>query len=159
MATTTNTNKATTTTTTTTKVCAHKLSKCLAEWENIEMHNASALASWVAIGLEILSEGSRGLQAAFVEKTGANKGDVSTAVTIARAFTESQAGDEEYDWQDFSALAQAGRAARAYLKGEDAPEPKSRAKASGVSYKAQDVVKTLGKAKAKALALEILASL
>ena len=165
-----NSNSTKNSTKSTGKVCANKLSALLEEWENVELHNASALASWVVIGSTILNDGERGLQAAFVAQTGANKGDVSTAVTIAKAIAkslENSAGnvedDEddddvmEYNWEDFTSLASAGRAARAYLKGEEvADEPKApKAKAEKVS--ASDIVKSLGKAEAKRLAMQILA--
>jgi hypothetical protein len=152
----TNTNTKNNGTKSTGKVCASKLSALLTEWENVELHNASALASWVVIGSTILNDGERGLQAAFVARTGANKGDVSTAVTIAKAVALSaENGDDEFVWEEFSSLASAGRAARAYLKGEDAPEPKA-PKAKGGKVSASDLVKSLGKAEAKRLAMQIL---
>jgi hypothetical protein len=149
----TNTNTKNNGTKSTGKVCASKLSALLTEWENVELHNASALASWVVIGSTILNDGERGLQAAFVARTGANKGDVSTAVTIAKAVALSaENGDDECVWEEFSSLASAGRA---YLKGEDAPEPKA-PKAKGGKVSASDLVKSLGKAEAKRLAMQIL---
>ena len=152
--------KNTTATATTTNVCTDKLSECLAQWEIVKEAEATKLGAWVAIGKHILEDGQRGLQAEFIRLTGANKGDVSSAVKVAYAYAESLAnGDDGFDWEDYTSLQNASRFARAYLSGEDAPAKTPRKGVSVVKQTGKDVIKSLGKAEAKKLALDILANL
>ena len=100
------------------------------------------------------------MQAEFVKRTGADKGDISSAVKVAEAMDKCKHdGDEGYDWQDYGSLKAAAKAARLYILGVDelpksAPKPAGTAKQTG-----KDVIKSLGKAEAKKLALDILANL
>jgi hypothetical protein len=155
MASTKNTAKSTATT----KVCAHKLSECLAQWEVIQEAEATRLGAWFAIGTIILSENKRGLQAEFVERTGANKGDVSSAVKVAFAHAESLANDDDgFDWEDYTSLQDASNAARAYLKGDEVPVKKSRKSADTTEdMTPEEFLKAKGAKAAMKFALEVMA--
>ena len=154
------TTKNNTKTSASTKVCAHKLSECLAQWEVIQEAEATRLGAWFAIGTLILNDNKRGLQAEFIQRTGANKGDVSSAVKVAFAHAESLANDDGgFDWEDYTSLQNASRFARAYLNDEDAPAKTPRKSAGTVKQTGKDIIKSLGKAEAKKLALDILANL
>ncbi len=146
-------NKATTATATT-KVSSVKLSqRVLDGWELVKLGEATALGGWFAIG-DALRTGERGMQAHFVEVSGYSKSLVSKAVTIA----EAQANGGDFDWEDYGTINEAYQAARAELNGGDVPEKQERKTvAKSASYKASDIVKSLGKAEAKKLALAILA--
>jgi hypothetical protein len=154
------TTKNTAKSTASTKVGTYQLSECLAQWEVIVEATASKLGAWAKIGEFIFADGGRGLQAEFVNRTGADKGDISSAVKVAEAMDKCKHdGDEGYDWQDYGSLKAAAKAARLYILGVDelpksAPKPAGTAKQTG-----KDVIKSLGKAEAKKLALDILANL
>jgi hypothetical protein len=137
-----------------TKVSSVKLSqRVLDGWELVKLGEATALGGWFAIG-DALRTGERGMQAHFVEVSGYSKSLVSKAVTIA----EAQANGGDFDWEDYGTINEAYQAARAELNGGDVPEKQARKSVSkSASYKASDIVKSLGKAEAKKLALAILA--
>ena len=152
------TTKNTTKTTATNKVCAHKLSECLAQWEVVQEAEATKLGAWFAIGTIILSENKRGLQAEFIQQSGANKGDVSSAVKVAFAHAESLANDDGgFDWEDFPSLQEASRAARAYLNGDEAPAKQSRKSASTAEIDAESFLKANGKKASMDFALKLMA--
>lgn len=145
------------------KVCAHKLSKamqeCVALANDIKLFGASALDRYLSIANHILSGAVR--QVDVVNETGLPKSDVSMAVTIANAVRESDGGDDEFVTDEFTSLREAYNAARAYLKTGSVPsksarKPKASAK-KAPKMTANDIVKTLGKAQAKKLAMDILA--
>lgn len=154
------TTKNTAKTSATTKVGTYQLSECLAQWEVIVEATASKLGAWAKIGEFIFADGGRGLQAEFVNRTGADKGDISSAVKVAEAMDKCKHdGDEGYDWQDYGSLKAAAKAARLYILGVD-ELPKSAPKPAGTTKQTgKDVIKSLGKAEAKKLALDILANL
>jgi hypothetical protein len=150
-------NKATTNKST--KVSCVKLPETLTKaWDDIETGQATILGGWFTIGDYLLKSKRRGLQERFVEEMagvdGFSSGMVSKAVTIAKA----QALGGDFDWQDYGSFTSAYNAARAELNGGDVPEKQERKTSVKVSsYKANDIVKALGKAEAKKLALAILA--
>jgi len=152
------TTKNTAKTSTATKVCAHKLSECLAQWEVVQEAEATKLGAWFAIGTIILSENKRGLQAEFIQQSGANKGDVSSAVKVAFAHAESLANDDGgFDWEDFPSLQEASRAARAYLNGDEAPAKQSRKSADTAEIDAESFLKANGKKASMDFALKLMA--
>ena len=154
------TTKNNTKTTATTNVGTYQLSECLAQWEVIVEATASKLGAWAKIGEYIYADGGRGLQAEFAERTKADKGDISSAVKVAEAMDKCKHdGDEGYDWQDYGSLKAAAKAARLYILGVD-EMPKAPKPAGTVTKQTgKDVIKSLGKAEAKKLALDILANL
>lgn len=151
-------NKATTATATT-KVSSVKLPETLTKaWEDIETGQATILGGWFTIGDYLRKSNRRGLQERFVEemagRDGFSSGMVSKAVTIAKA----HANGGDFDWQDYGSFTAAYNAARAELNGGEVPEKQERKTVTkSASYKASDIVKSLGKAEAKKLALAILA--
>ena len=152
------TNKATTATSK--KVSVAKLSECVRAHENATEHEASALAEWVTvIGRHVAEDTTRGLAAAFCERTGAKPARVSKAKKVWLAHVESEAeGDDEFSWEDYTNLDDAYQAANAYVGKRETSRPKAVAKPSG-KMTANGVIASLGKAEAKKLALAILASL
>ena len=150
--------KNTTATATTTNVCTDKLSECLAQWEIVKEAESTKLGAWVAIGKHILEDGQRGLQAEFIRLTGANKGDVSSAVKVAYAHAESLANDDDgFDWEDYGSLKSASIAARAYLSGDDVPV-KSKVKVEvSADISPEQFLKAKGAKAAMKFALEVMA--
>lgn len=150
------TTKNTTATATSTKVSVRKLpANVVQAFEDIEEFEASILEAWVVIGTAIVNGATTNKDVLFFHPE--RKSSVSKATKIALAV---QLGWDELD--EYDSLNSAYESAKAFINGGDISVDEAKAKSqrkSATGYKASDVVKALGKNGAKALALEILASL
>ena len=152
------TNKATTNKATGKKVSHAKLSVCVDAWQEAETHEASALAYYMVIGQHVAEDDTRGLAVQLAEATGESTGRISKMKKVWLAHVESEAqGDDEFSWEDYATLDKAYQAANAYIGKRDTSRPKAQPKASG-KVTADALIKSLGKAEAKRLALAILAN-
>ena len=153
------TNKATTNkaTSKTEKVSHAKLSVCVDAWNEAETHEASALALYMVIGRHVAEDDTRGLATQLAEATGESTGRISKMKKVWLAHEHSEAeGDDEFSWEDYATLDKAYTAACAYIGKRETSRPKAQTKQGKVT--ADALIKSLGKAEAKRLALAILAS-
>jgi len=138
------------------KVSHAKLSVNVARWHEAETHEASALAQYVAIGRDVAEDDTRGLATQLAEATGESTGRISKMKKVWLAHEHSEAeGDDEFSWEDYATLDKAYTAACAYIGKRETSRPKSSGRAGKVT--ASSLIKELGLAQAKKLALEILA--
>jgi len=140
------------------KVSHAKLSVNVARWHEAETHEASALAQYVAIGRDVAEDDTRGLATQLAEATGESTGRISKMKKVWLAHEHSEAEvDDEFSWEDYATLDKAYTAACAYIGKRETSRPKAQPKTSG-KVTADALIKSLGKAEAKRLALAILAS-
>ena len=138
------------------KVSHAKLSVCVDAWNEAETHEASALALYMVIGRHVAEDKTRGLATQLAEATGESTGRISKMKKVWLAHEHSEAeGDDEFSWEDYATLDKAYTAACAYIGKRDTSRPKSSVQAGKVTAAA--LIKELGLAQAKKLALEILA--
>lgn len=139
------------------KVSHAKLSVCVEAWQEAETHEASALAQYMVIGRHLAEDKTRGLAEQLAEATGESAGRISKMkkVWLAHEHSESE-GDDEFSWEDYATLDKAYKAACEYVGKRETSRPKAQPKQGKVT--ADALIKSLGKAEAKRLALAILAS-
>ena len=145
-------------TSTSNKVSVRKLpANVIQAFEDIDEFEASILESWVVIGTAIVKGATTNADVLYFHPE--RKSSVSKATKIALAV---ELGWEELD--EYDSLNTAYESAKAFVSGEDISvdeaKAKSQRKVAGTTKQTgKDVIKSLGKAEAKKLALDILANL
>ena len=144
------------------KVSHAKLSVCVTEYEKAQLHEATALAHYVVIGQHVAENEKYGLQKQVAEAVGESEKFISMMKKVWLAHEHSRAeGDDEFSWEEHSSLNKAYTAACKYIGTQKTSRPKAEPKAqpkSSGKVTADALIKSLGKAEAKKLALAILAN-
>lgn len=143
------------------KVSHAKLSVCVSEYEKAQLHEASALAHYVVIGQHVAENEKYGLQKQVAEAVGETEKFISMMKKVWLAHKWSlDEKDDEFSWEEYPSLNKAYTAACNYIGTQKTSRPKAQPKAQPkVSGKvtAESLIKELGLAEAKKVALAILA--
>lgn len=144
------------------KVSHAKLSVCVTEYEKAQLHEATALAHYVVIGQHVAENEKYGLQKQVAEAVGETEKFISMMKKVWLAHEHSKDEcDGEFSWEEHSSLNKAYVAACKYIGTQKTSRPKAQPKAQPSKQgkvTADALIKSLGKAEAKRLALAILAS-
>jgi hypothetical protein len=156
------TTKNTTKTTATIKVSVRKLpANVVQAFNDIEEFEASILGSWLIIGTAVMNGETTTKDILAVHPK--RKSSLSKATTIALGVSLGFELSDE-DGYIYHSLNTAYESAKAFINDEEITVEEAKAKsqrkvAGTVKQTGKDIIKSLGKAEAKALALDILANL